>query len=569
MLTPEYLDQVTDDILAMYDALNESIVEDIARRIVKTGEVTETAAWQAKQMQEMGALYDDILQRVAEVSGYTQKELKTLFEEAGVENIRYENDIMSQAGLMPIQLKQSESMLKLLKAGLDKTNRDLSNLTLTTALKAQSAYYDATNLAYMQVSSGVLSPQEAIKRAIVSTAKEGASVLYPSGYSDKIDVAVRRAVLTGVNQTAAKMSEQFCKETGCDYVETTAHSGARPEHEAWQGQVFCISGKDKKYRPFSDTGYGSGAGLCGWNCRHSFHAFWPGISVPTYTQEMLEDYKAKKYEYDGQELTDYECSQRQRSMERSIRETKRQLTACDAAIKATDDEVLKAQLQSEFESKAVRLKGQEAAMKDFTRKTDRRIDSSRVQVNAVRDGSGKIVGFNKSVSQKAVVKADKHYKEWAKSVGAETGPKNLAGYYALKYNESKESRLFSGYVNAVKAGRVSPLVGYDEFKAVAQDAESLLVGMRTSDGEDVKGITAHFIDRVIGQQSPDSNPRKGIRNGVALADIEDALKNPYDIGPIVEGKNGKRSKLYYGKNASVSYNPDTGELIQTQPKRSK
>lgn len=438
MLTPEYLDSLTDDILGMYDALNEVIVEDIARRIVKTEMVTETAAWQAQQLQEMGALHDDILQRVAEVSGYTQKELKTLFEEAGVENIRYENDIMSQAGLMPIQLKQSESMLKLLKAGLDKTNRDLSNLTLTTALKAQSAYYDATNLAYMQVSSGVLSPQEAIKRAIVSTAKEGASVLYPSGHSDKIDVAVRRAVLTGVNQTAAKMSLEYCNEAGCDYVETTAHSGARPSHEAWQGQIFCVSGKDKKYRPFSDTGYGTGAGLCGWNCRHSFHAFFPGISIPTYTQEMLEDYKAKKYEYDGQELTDYECSQRQRSMERSIRETKRQLTACDAAIKATDDEVLKAQLQSEFESKAVRLKGQEAAMKDFTRKTDRRIDSSRVQVNAVRDDNGKIVGFNKSVSRKAVMRAEEHHKEWVNTLRSNEAPKTLAEYYDMKYNDTKK-----------------------------------------------------------------------------------------------------------------------------------
>ena len=148
MLTPEYLDGLTDDILAMYDALSETIIEDMSRRIVKTGMVTETAAWQMKQAQEMGILYEDVIERISEVSGYAEDELKRLFEDAGVENIRYENDIMSQMGLMPIELKQSETMMKLLKAGLEKTSRDLTNLTLTTAIRAQNAYYNATNGRY-------------------------------------------------------------------------------------------------------------------------------------------------------------------------------------------------------------------------------------------------------------------------------------------------------------------------------------------------------------------------------------------------------------------------------------
>ncbi len=402
MLTPEYLDQMTDDILAMYDALNESIVEDIARRIVKADLMTETAAWQAKQLQAMGMLYDDIIERVSQISGYTESELQKLFSDAGVENIRYENDIMEEAGLHPIELKQSEEMMKLLQAGIDKTGRDLSNLTLTTAIRAQDAYYNAVNLAYMQVSSGTLSYQEAIKRAILSVAKEGASVLYPSGRSDKVDVAIRRAVLTGVNQTAAKMSEAYCDEAHCDYVETTAHSGARPDHEKWQGKVFCRSGKDKKYPPFSETGYGTGAGLCGWNCRHSFHAFFPGISAPAYTKAMLNDYKAKKYEYNGEKLTDYEYSQIQRGYERKIRETKRQLTACNAAMRETDDEALKSKLKMEFDDQSVRLKSQEKELRDFCKQTKRRVDSSRTQVYAVKDDQGRIRGFDRSVSQKAV-----------------------------------------------------------------------------------------------------------------------------------------------------------------------
>lgn len=93
--------------------------------------------------------------------------------------------------------------------------------------------------------------------------------------------------------------------------------------------------------------------------------------------------------------------------------------------------------------------------------------------------------------------------------------------------------------------------------------------MRTSDGMEISGYTAHFIDRVIGQQSADSSPRSGVRNGVDFADIEDALVHPKRVGAVVVKDNGKRSKTYYGMKAAVSYNPDTGELIQAQPRRTK
>lgn len=139
----------------------------------------------------------------------------------------------------------------------------------------------------------------------------------------------------------------------------------------------------------------------------------------------------------------------------------------------------------------------------------------------------------------------------------------------MKYNDSKESRLYKGYVTAVNKGNISPLVGYDKLKKIADEVEKKFVGMQTSDGMEIKGYTAHFVDRVIGQQSADSPARKGIRNGVKYEDIEDALKNPRKIGQIVEKNNGNKSKVYYGANSSVSYNPDTEELIQVQPKRTK
>lgn len=129
--------------------------------------------------------------------------------------------------------------------------------------------------------------------------------------------------------------------------------------------------------------------------------------------------------------------------------------------------------------------------------------------------------------------------------------------------------MYKGYVDAVNKGRISPLVKYDKFKEIANDIEQQFVGTRTADGLEIKGYTAHFVDRVIGQRSADSPSAKGIRKGVTYADIDDALTNPKKIGPVVEHDTGQKSKLYFGRNVAVSYNPDTGKLIQVQPKRTK
>ena len=415
MLTPEYLESCGESaIVGIYDILARSVVECLAKRIAKTGRVTASSMHQIKQVQEAGKLMDEITEEVARITGFSNAYIQELFNDAGVTAIKYESDICSMAGLAPIELKQSPAMLQTLAASIQKTQGNLNNLTLTTASTAQSLFYEATNLAYMQVASGTFSYQEAMKQAIRTAAAEGGKVLYQRGHSSKLDVAVRRALLTGVNQTAGTLTEMYADEVGCDYYETTAHAGARNtgtgynNHESWQGQVFCISGKDKRYRQFVDaTGYGQGGGLCGWNCRHSFHMFFPGLSRPAYTKAVLDGYAKRVHTYktpDGQEitLTEYECTQRQRAYERQIRASKTLLAGYDAAAKAATNATLENSMKEEFSSESVNLKRIEAEMKDFCRQTGRSVDSARTQVYAVKDQDGKIINFGRSTSQKAV-----------------------------------------------------------------------------------------------------------------------------------------------------------------------
>lgn len=401
MLSPEYLDRFSDQLLAIIDEFSVSVVSDIAKRIIMMGNISETSNYQIEILQNAGMVYEDVIRRISQVTGYTEAEVRRMFEEAGVKTIENESVYYKAAGKDTIVLNQSEAMQQILSANIEKTFGDLSNLTMTTAIKAQTLFIDTCNVAMMQVQTGAINYNRAVANAIKKAARASTEVLYPTGHVDKLDVATRRAVLTGVNQTAAEINLQYAREGGCDYVETTAHSGARPSHAVWQGRVFCISGNDKDYPPFSETGYGTGPGLCGWNCRHNFHAYFPGISSPAYTKSMLKEYDAKSMEYNGVKYTEYEVSQMQRAHERKIREYKRVLAGLNSGMENAGEEVRNV-LRDEFNKESVRLKKQEAELKELCYQTGKRYESARTQVHATRDSDGNIVGFSRSVSQKAV-----------------------------------------------------------------------------------------------------------------------------------------------------------------------
>ena len=391
MLTPEYLASASEYLVRLYDDLEESIIQDIARRIVKTGELTDTAAIQYRQLQHLGSLQDNILRRVAEQAGKSDAEIRRIFGEAMSINIQSNVAPLIRNGI-EVEMNLSPQMRQILEAMVDRTAGNIHNLTLTMGETGGQLYLECSNEAFMKVSSGAFSPAEAIYQAVKKAGREGATVAFPSR-NDKLDVAIRRNVLTSLNQTAGRITEMNAAELDAEYYETSAHPGARPSHAEWQGQVFKIEGATADYPNFEEsTGYGDAGGLCGVNCRHTFYPFWPGISERAYSADKLSEYADHTVEYDGDEYHDYEASQLQRKMERSIRESKRTLSGIDAAIdEAEDDETIET-LRDGFESESVKLKEKEAKLKDFLRQTGRDAENDRVRVP----------GFGRSLSQRAV-----------------------------------------------------------------------------------------------------------------------------------------------------------------------
>lgn len=420
MLSPEYLECVADDIIKLYSRLECDIIRDMARRISKMNFVSSATEWQAEKLQQCGMCKEEIIKKIAKYSEMNEKEIKKLFEDAGVRSLEYDDAAYKRHGLNPLPMKQSPQMVQMIAATAKKTGRQLRNLTMTTAEFGENELIGTLDDAYMQVVSGAISHQEAVWRAVKTlTEKGGASVLYPSGHIDKIDVAVRRAVLTGVNQTVGMLTQMRMEEMQHDLVETSAHAGARPTHADWQGQRFSYSGKDKRYPDFvSSTGYGSGDGLMGWNCRHNFFPVWEDDPY-TYTNADLEKMNARNIEYEGEQYTLYEIVQMQRKAERGIRQSKRTIAGYDEVLKADSTNTA---CRAAFEKESVRLKRREQKLKDMIRQTG-------ISRSAERE---RVVGFDRSVSAKAVYAAKKEIEKYTKLLYNSNGTLYVTDDWKLK-----------------------------------------------------------------------------------------------------------------------------------------
>lgn len=329
-------------------------------------------------LQNAGLLYDDILAEISKYTDASSAQIKALFEDAGVRTVNFDNQIYRAVGLVPVDIRQSPAMRQTLEAGYRKTLGNMRNLTLTTANMGQTAYYSACNQAYMKVISGAFSYQEAIKKAVQKTAQDGAFVLYPSGHRDRVDVAVRRSVLTGVGQTCREIGIMNAEENDCDLMELSAHFGARPTHAEWQGQIVSLSGR-KGYLSLSDIGYGTGDGFGGWNCRHDWFPYFEGYSRRNYTDSYLKSLNEKNIEYNGEKYSQYEISQIQRKYEREIRSAKREKVAFDTAVKETSDSELKAVMKSGSDYANQQIKEKQAQMRDFIQQTGNKRDYFREQ----------------------------------------------------------------------------------------------------------------------------------------------------------------------------------------------
>ena len=375
MLTPDQLEALPRRFVQLWQQVEDDILQDIARRMKSLGELdpmTPTAIWQAWRMAETRAVRSNTVATLARYTGKSRAEIKRLLETAGAQTLAADDAVYTAAGLDPPPVNQSPALLNLLNAGYRQTCGTWQNLTATTANTVTGAFEDRLSRAWGLISTGALDYSTAIRRTVDDLADTMPYITYPSGHTDTLEVAARRAVLTGVNQTCAKLQLARMEEMDCEFVEVTAHEGARPTHAVWQGRVYHRGGAvvqdGERYEDFETaTGYGTGPGLCGWNCRHNFYPFYPGISVRNYTDERLAELDARNIPYGGGLYTRYEITQMQRALERRVRKYKRRYLAETAA-------------GVDAGQSAAKLKAARQQLSAFLAETGERLDGARAEV---------------------------------------------------------------------------------------------------------------------------------------------------------------------------------------------
>ncbi len=372
MLDPNYLLHISEGAEDIAEQLHNDIIKRIIDRMmlrIGRGEeylLTATDKWQMQTLQEAGYLLEDIRAEIAKKTRIQEQEIKEAMEDAGVKAISYDNAIYESVGLYPKPLEESPHLIRLMQRIYIATLGEWNNFTRTTADVAQQLFIRAVDRAYDLVMSGTLGYTEAVKEAVNSIVASGVEVIYPSGHRDTIETATLRAVRTGVSQSSAEIQLARMEEMDMDKVIVSSHLGARPQHHVWQGKIFTL--KQLRSTDEGMPAYGTVTGICGANCRHNFSPYIEGMSNPF-------------EQYDSEEnLKMYELEQRQRLLERRIRNTKREVLGLRESVDKCQDKKTKKELESQYQRKAALLSKQNKAYKDYCKANNLKERADRISI---------------------------------------------------------------------------------------------------------------------------------------------------------------------------------------------
>lgn len=344
----EYKNRMANKIAAHYVELEERIIQDIVRRIVKTGEVTSTADWQINRLKIIGYSSEDIEKMLKTTLNKSYPEMFELYDK--VINWEYvrNKDLYEQVNAEYIPFEKNKHLNQAINGIAQQSLEDLENITRSlgfyldingkkTMTPLSQVYTEHLDRACFDIVSGAFDYNSVLRRTVTQLTNSGLRTIdYVSGWHNRVDVAARRAVMTGLSQITGKITDYNAKKLGTEYFEVAWHAGARPTHAVWQGQVWT------KEQLVSVCGLGTVTGLLGANCYHEYYPFFPGISERNWTNQWLEEKNQeenKPKEFQGKEYTVYEAKQRQRQMETAMRAQREKVRALQKG-KADQDEIL-------------------------------------------------------------------------------------------------------------------------------------------------------------------------------------------------------------------------------------
>lgn len=356
--TPELLDALPEELAELFRALEITLLEEICSRLKAADKLNEVTVQDIQALRSHGIDLKSIEESISKTAGISKQKLNSLLNDVVERNQKYYTEVIDLAHVTQPETLVDAATVDAIKRQTHDTFRNLTAsmgfLVGNTMLKPARAYQWALDNAEMQIQSGAISYNQAIANAVRQLAENGIKVVdYESGHRDSIDVAARRAVMTGVNQICAKYTEQAAEYLETPYFEVSAHAGARDipgkspwsSHKAWQGRVYSLHSNDIYPSIYDVCGLGAVDGLEGANCRHRRNVWIEGVNERTYTDDQLEHIDdGLGCTFDGKTYTAYEATQMQRRVERQIIKQKRFVTAYKASGKMDEYHAAKAKL---------------------------------------------------------------------------------------------------------------------------------------------------------------------------------------------------------------------------------
>lgn len=347
MLTSGEIEAVSMSMDESLKALEMRIMEDIVRRIKINGEITRSADWQINRLLQLGMSMKEIENDIKPALDFSDEEMLEMYSNIVGSGYARDKKLYEAVGAAFIPFEQNHELQQLVSAVALQTNNTLKNITQSLGFSVRqpdgklqfiklAEYYQKTlDNAMLDITSGAFDYNTVLKRTVREMTNSGLrTVDYATGWSNRIDVAARRAVMTGMSQITAKINEANAEALDTDMFEVTYHSGARPEHQVWQGRWYTRKQLE------TVCGLGTVTGLCGVNCYHDYYPVIPGVSEPAYTDKELAELNAKDntpIEYNGRKYTKYEALQKQRRLETTMRAQRQEIKLLQDGGAAEDD----------------------------------------------------------------------------------------------------------------------------------------------------------------------------------------------------------------------------------------
>ena len=538
----DYKKQLSGQIEKPFSDLEIRIMEDIVRRIKQTGKITSTADWQINRLRILGYSSEDIEKMLKETLDKSYPEMFELYDKVIDWEYVRKKDIYEQINAEFIPYEENEELQQLAEGFIQQSKADLKNTTqslgfyldygngnpvLTPLAEVYQKYLDA---ACMDIVTGAFDYNSVLRRVVTQITNSGLRQIdYASGRANRVDVAARRAVMTGVSQLTGKISDMNAEKLGTEYFEVAWHGGARPSHAVWQGKVWS------KKELVTVCGLGTGPGLLGWNCYHEYYPFFPGISERNWTDEWLAEQDRKENTpktFNGKEYTLYEAKQRQRQMETAMRAQREKVKLLEAGG-ADPDEVMLAR---------AKYQGQLNEYSRFCKKMGLTEERERIYYDMRGRVATNTKMQNLRYSSDMIRNADrdsKQYYRYKNILGDDVG--SLADFRRMKYNEPKKFSALKKKVDTYSD--IDKKEWSSEFKQKSKDAYVRFE-------KDGVYLSVHALSRL---------PRL---NKPGYPNIEES-----DVLTIVKGNpnysEGESKLIFFdsGKQLVVVKNKDTDDIV--------